>query len=182
MKQKYLIFLLIIIVGSFFILSTTGMMVKKQIKSINKIDKKIKLNQEKLNSAKVLNQELSQVSKIIANTLTANKELSVTEANQFVKELADVCDRYRISVLSLFPRISYSSNKVLEQQFTIEIECTYVQLGQFLTSLEAYDYILKVNMLDIKPVSGNKEIQKLDGETLYRVTIEVSIFKIVKES
>lgn len=182
MKQKYLIFLAIIVVVSFAILSTTGMMINKQIKKITKIDKKIKINQEKLNSAKVLNQELSQVSKVIANTLTENKELSVDEANLFIKQLADLCDRYRISVISMFPRISYANNKILEQQFTIEVECTYVQLGQFLTSLEAFDYILKVNTLDVKPISGNKDIQKLNGETLYRVTLELSIFKIVKES
>lgn len=182
MKQKYLILLLTVVLISFGIFSFSGMMIKKEIKRINKIDKKIKINQEKLNSAKILNQELSQVSKIIVNTLTDQKELSISEANLFIKELADLCNRFRISIVGMYPKVSYEKNKVLEQQFTVEIECTYVQLGQFLTSLEAYDYILKVNSLDVRPISGNKDLQKLNGETLYRMSIELSIFKIVKEA
>lgn len=182
MKQKYLILLLIVAVVSFLLLFTSNSMINANIKKIDKIDKKIKTNQEKLNSAKVLNQELSQVSKIITNTLTDEKELSNDEANLFVKELASICDRYRISVIGLFPKVSYTNDSVLEQQFTIELECTYVQLGQFLTSLEAYDYILKVNTLDVRPITGSKDMKKLSNETLYRVSVEISIFKIVKEA
>ncbi len=182
MKQKYYILFAVIAVISFLIISTSNSMISGKIKSIDKVDKKIKINQEKLNSAKVLNQELSQVSKIITNTLTDEKTLSNDEANLFVKELASLCDRYRISVVGLFPKVSYTNGNVLEQQFTIELECTYVQLGQFLTSLEAYDYILKVNTLDVRPITGSKDMKKLNNETLYRISVEVSIFKIVKEA
>ncbi len=182
MKTKYLSFLLVIILVSFAILSTAGMMINKQIKKINSVDKKIKLNQEKLNSAKILTQELSQVSKIIENTLTTKTELSSAEANKFIKDLADLCDRFQISVVGLFPKVSYTNDKILEQQFTVEIECTYVQLGRFLASLEAYDYILKLNTIDVKPLNTNKDQKKLNNETLYRISIELSIFKIVKEA
>lgn len=182
MKTKYLSFLLVIILVSFAVLSSAGMMINNQVKKINKIDKKIKSGQEKLNSAKILTQELSQVSKILTNTLTDQQELSADEANAFIKELAALCDRFQISVVGLFPKVSYSNNKILEQQFTVDVECTYVQLGRLLASIEAYDYILKVNTLDVKPMNTSKETKKLNNDTLYRITIELSIFKIVKEA
>jgi cell division protein FtsL len=181
MKTKYLSFLLVIILVSFGFLWSATTMISNQKSKIDKIDARIKNSQEQLNSAKVLTKELSEVSKIINNTLTQEDKLSADEANAFVKDIANLCDKYRISVVGLFPKISYSSSKVLEQQFTVEIECTYVQLGNLLSSIEAYDYILKVNTLDVSPMSTSKELSKLDGETLYRISLELSIFKIVKE-
>ncbi|HPY96037.1 MAG TPA: type 4a pilus biogenesis protein PilO [Candidatus Cloacimonadota bacterium] len=182
MKTKYLSLLLVIIIVSFAFLWSAHSMINNQKTKIDKIDKKIKNSQEQLNSAKVLTQELSEVSKIINNTLTEDVSLSDDEANNFVKDIANLCDRFQIKVVGLFPKISYSSNKILEQQFTVEVECTYVQLGRLLASIEAYDYILKVNTLDVNPMNTSKEEGKLNGETLYRISLELSIFKIVKEA
>jgi hypothetical protein len=138
--------------------------------------------QEQLNSAKVLNQDLRDVANVIENSLTESRELSIAEANDFVRELASFADRYNISVLGLTPRAFFAQNRILEQQFSIELECTYVQLGQYLTAIESYDYLIKVNTLEVRPQS--EKFAEIDGvrQTLYRVVLDLSIFKIVREA
>lgn len=182
MKQKYLLLLLVVVLVSFVFLYSSSKMISAKIDKIERIDKKIKKTQEKLNSAQVLNQQLSQVSKVIDNTLTSDKTYSADEANAFVKQLADLADQYKVAVYGVFPKNTSNDVNLLEQQYTMEIECTYVQLGQFMTSLESYDRIVKVNTLDVRPILATGKDKPQFTETHYRVTLELSTFKIVKEA
>jgi hypothetical protein len=138
--------------------------------------------QEQLNSAKVLNQDLREVASVIDNSLTDARELSIAEANEFIRELASFADLYNISVLGLTPRAFFAQNRILERQFSIELECTYVQLGQYLTAIESYDYLIRVNTLEVRPQAD--KFAEIDGnrQTLYRVVLDLSIFKIVREA
>lgn len=182
MKQKYLILLLVMVIVAFAFFYTSAMMLSEKNTQIDRVDRRIRTTQEQLNSAKVLNDELQEVSVVINNTLTDRRELSSEEANYFIRELAELADEYRIAVHALFPKVSFLAGNTLEQQFAVELECTYIQLGQFLASIERYDYLVKVNTLDVRS-QGNRE-KIIDGErhTLYRVVLDLSIFKIVKES
>jgi Tfp pilus assembly protein PilO len=181
MKNKYLLLMLAIFIVGFLFFYTSAQMINDNLDRIRRIDRRIRISQEQLNSAKVLNDELSEVSRVIENSLTEQRELSTSEANNFVRELADLADQYQIAVHSLFPRVSFAQGRTLEQQFSMELEATYVQLGQFLASIERYDYLLKVNTLEVRPTDRTR----LTGDrrsTLYRVTVDLSIFKIVKEA
>ena len=182
MKQKYLVLLLAVLLTGVLFFTTSSAMINRNLRKINNVDNRIRRAQEQLNSAKVLNDELKEVSIVIENSLTTNRELSNEEANHFVRELADLTDRYKITVLALFPKVSYAQGRVLEQQFNLEIESTYVQLGQLLASIESYDYILKVNTLDVRPLTDRFIERNEIRETLYKVALDLSIFKIVKES
>lgn len=181
MKNKYLILILSIIIVAVAFFYTSANMINNNLNRIERVDRRIRVTQEQLNSAKVLNDELKEVSRVIENSLTEKRELSVDEANTFVRELAELADDYQIAVHGLFPKVSFASGRTLEQQFAIELECTYVQLGQYLASIERYDYLVKVNTLDVRPQTD--KFKMIDGvrETLYRVVLDLSIFKIVKE-
>ncbi len=180
-KQNYLILMAVIVVISFFFLSTGSAIINGKISTIKKTEKKIKKAQEKLNSAKVLNQQLMQVSKVIENALTNEKEYAPSDANIFVKQLADLADQYKIAVYGVFPRINSASANILEQQYSMEIECTYVQLGQLLSSLESLDQIVKINTIDVRPMGQDKNATAKEA-THYKILLELSTFKIVKEA
>ena len=183
MKQKYGILLLIMIAVAIAFFYYSGNLISEKISKIKKVDNQIKKQQEILNSAKVLNEQLQEVSKVIMNTMTEKDEFSPEEVNQFVKRLADLADKYKIAVNSLIPKYVDSYGKYFsEQMYTFELDCTYIQLGQFLSDMESYDNILKVKTLEVSPLQSEKNADYDEGlETHYRVTLQLSAYKIVKE-
>jgi len=188
MKEKYLIFLGIIAVVAVIFFYTANNMISSKLETISRIDRAIRKDQERLNSAKVMDEQLSQVSKVIENTLLNEQRRTFTapEINTFVRTFAELADKHKIAVYSSLPRPVYSSTNLVEHQFTMDIMCTYVQLGRFLTEIEAMDHIIKVNTIDTKPVSGEgvslEDNIESDVQTQYRVIIELSAFKIIKEA
>jgi hypothetical protein len=187
MRKQYIIFLLIIVLLSTLFFVVSGSMINSKIKKITSVDKKIKKAQEKLNSAKIMNEQLSQFTMIIRNSLTTDKQFTPTEVNGFVKQLADMCDQYKIAIVSIYPKAVFADASMLEQQYIMELNCTYVQTGQFLSELEGMDNIIKIRTLDVTPITVQDANSKTGGNvagqaTRYKVTLELSVFKVVKEA
>ena len=183
MRQKYLILLSLMILISILFFYFSSELISSKVKRIARLDRRIKVEQEKLNSAKVLNEQLQQFSKVIINSISDEDKFTTDEANAFVKKLADLADLYKIAVRSIVPKvITTVSRKYAEELYTLELNCTFIQMGQFLTDLESFDNIIKIKTLDVRPQSVDKKVaydEKL--VTHYRVTLEISAFKIVKE-
>jgi hypothetical protein len=183
MKNKYLFLMFCFVVITVLFFAHSSYLINTKLTSIQRTDRDIRRLQEELNSARVLSKDLEGVSVVIENSLTSNRELSIEEANNFAAELYDLANNYQISVNILSPRVSLAQRGTLEQQFSMDLECTYVQLGQFLASLERYDYILRVNTLDVRPLTDKyKEDANGNRETLYKITMDLAIFKIVREA
>lgn len=193
MKQQYLIFtaVMVIIAVLFFVFS--GSLISKKLETASALDKKIKSAQEKLNSARIMDQQLSQFSMIIKNSLTKQKTFTPQEVNLFVKTLADMADQNQIAVLAIYPKGIQSKINLVEQQYIMELNTTYVELGQFLSNLEALDNIVKINTLDVTPLTdvetkrpsaatGDKTGPAVPKVARYKVTLEMSVFKVQKES
>ena len=180
-KVKYTILLFVVILVSILFVITTRVMILSKITDITRQDRLIKNTQEKVNNAKVLSQDLRDVSSVILNTITPARELSNIEANEFVTVFTGFAKSEQIAVHSISPRASLTQNRIIEQQFSIELECTYVQLGRYIARIESYDYIIRINTLDVSPQS-NKFLE-VGGvrQTLYKVVLDLSILKIVKE-
>ena len=182
LKIKYaaLLAAIIFITAIFFVIASS--MITKNVNLIRREDSRIKKLQDELNSAQVLNQDLKDVASVITNSLTENRELSNNEANEFIREFAEFAKNHEIAVHGITPRPYFAENRVLEQQFAIDLECTYVQLGQYLANLERYEYIIKVNSLDLRPQTDKYRIVNGIRQNLYKVMIDLSVFKIVKEA
>jgi Tfp pilus assembly protein PilO len=156
-------------------------LVTKKLDKLRKVDKDIKIEQQKLNSAKVLNEELKEVSKVILNSITREKSFETEEINAFVKKLADLADKNHILINAISPKPVSNLTSFIEQSYILELNCEYLQLGRFMTELESFDNIMKVKTLDVKPTGDNKD-QDPTVATRYRVTLELSTFKILKEA
>ena len=182
-KQRYLLLLFVMILSTlcFFYFSTNS--IKTKIKKIDSYDEAIKVEQEKLNSAKVINDQLQEVSKVIMLSMTNEKEFAIEDVNAFVRQLADLADKYKISIDSLSPKVVSSDKSYLvEQEYTLSVVCTFIQMGQFLSELESFDHIIKLNTLDVRPMKEDKT-KTFDEiiDTRYKVTFELSVFMIIKE-
>ncbi len=184
MKEKYLIFLGVAAVIAVAFFYTSSMMINAKLTNIRRVDRNIRRAQERLNSARVMDEQLSQVSKVIDNTLTNTRNFTADEVNTFIKDLAALADKYQIAVYSSQPRAVHSTTNNIEHQFVMNVMCTYVQFGQFLAEIERLDYIIKVNTIDVKPIRTSETVFMVDGEqvTQYNVVLELSALKIVKEA
>ena len=183
-KQRYLLLLFVMILSTlcFFYFSTNS--IKTKIEKIDSYDEAIKVEQEKLNSAKVINDQLQEVSKVIMLSMTNEKVFAIEDVNAFVRQLASLADKYKISIDSLSPKVVSSDKSYLvEQEYTLSVVCTFIQMGQFLSELESFDHIIKLNTLDVRPVKEDKT-QTFDEiiDTRYKVTFELSVFMIIKEA
>ncbi|MDP8202123.1 MAG: type 4a pilus biogenesis protein PilO [Candidatus Tenebribacter burtonii] len=183
MRNKYLALLFVMILSAIIFFYMSSNTIKAKIEIVGRYDEEIKSKQEILNSAKVLNEQLKEVSKVITNSMTTKRYYNASEVNAFVKKIADLADKYKISVNSMSPKVVASSDKnLVQQQYSFLLECTYVQFGQFLTDLESFDQIIEITELDVKPIKTDDiKIEIENPETRYKVTIQLSTFKIIKE-
>ena len=195
MKERYLLLLFLIAASTVFYFYYASMMINAKAKQIKRLDQRIVKAQEQLNSAEVLNKELSGVSRVIRNVMVSDEvvEFNSDEINLFAKKLAAYADSLSIPIESLTPKEMFSPGKVLQHQFTITLDCTYVQLGKYITKLEKSDQIIRVDLIDVKPKredANKKQLQAelqgtdtgIDDVTRYIVTLDLSTFKIRKEA
>ncbi|MBT3756543.1 MAG: type 4a pilus biogenesis protein PilO [Candidatus Cloacimonetes bacterium] len=184
MKQRYLLLLFVMILSTlcFFYFSTNS--VNSKIDKIDDYDEAIKEEQEKLNSAKVLNDQLQGVSKVIKKSMTSDSEFAIDDVNEFVQKLAALTDKYKISIDSVYPKVVSSNQSYLvEQEYTLSVACTFIQMGKFLSELESFDHIIKIKTLDVRPMKEDKNSSFEEIlETRYKVTFELSVFMIIKEA
>jgi Tfp pilus assembly protein PilO len=183
-KEKYLLVFIGLVLLSFVFFFVSARMIKAETTKIAKIEKKLKAKQEQLNSAEVLNDELSGVRDVIINSITKSKDekaFTADERNQFVLFLQNMADSLHIAVTSLNHDEKFSPGKIIEHQYSIGLTCTYLQLGQYFTALEKADRIIRVNTLDVNPVRSEKDDAQVNGDTHYRVTIELSAFKVKRD-
>lgn len=185
MRQHYLILLAIMIIIALLFFRYSTIIISDKIDRIDRYDERIKVEQEKLNSAKVLNEQLSEVSRVILGTIGDKRRFDADEIGTFTKTLYDMADKNKFPINNFSHKdVSSLGGDFVEHLYTMEINCTFLQLGRFLTEMEALDYIIKFKTLDVVPYTArdDREVVMENQETRYKVTIELSTFKVVKEA
>ncbi|MCB5295807.1 MAG: type 4a pilus biogenesis protein PilO [Candidatus Cloacimonadaceae bacterium] len=183
MKERYLILILIMIGAAvaFYMLASDSL--EKNLAHIENLDNRIKVSQEKLNSARILDQELSQFAMIIDNSLSTSRQFSFDEINDFKTAIGRMAHERQISINKLSDTNKFSLPNLIENTFNLELEATYVQIGQFISDLESQDNIIKIQSLDISPAQvSDKDVVSPNAASRYRVLLELSIFKVKKEA
>ncbi len=181
MRERYLAFILImlLLVVVFFMLSANSL--NSNLKEISNLDERIKTSQEQLNSARILDQELSQFTRIIDNSLSKESKFSFDEINDFKTTIGEMAHQRKITISKLSDTNKWSLPNLIETTYNLELEATYVQIGQFISDLESQDNIIKIQTLDISPAQVTDDAAA-NAESRYRVILELSIFKVKKEA
>ena len=183
MKERYMIFVVLMILFGVLFFMLTANPVKQSRARIEELDTKIKAAQEQLNSARIMDQQLSQFSLIIDNSLTKTASFSFDEINDFKTRIGQLADQRSIQLNKLSDSNKFSLPGLIETTYNIELEASYVQIGQFISDLERLDNILKIHALDISPTQvSDKEVRAPDAPNRYRMTLELSIFKVKQEA
>lgn len=182
MKEKYLAFILVMVLLTVLFFTLAANTMTGNLKRISEYDSKIKTAQEKLNSARIMDEQLSQFSMIIDNSLSKAPTFSFDEINAFKKQIGDMANDNRITINKLSDSNKFSLPGLIESTYNMELEGSYVQMGQFIADLESLDNIIKIHYIDVSPTQAAKDKSvTTDGVSRYRITIELSIFKVKKE-
>lgn len=183
MKEKYLVLILLMILFTVIFFTVSSNMLNGKLKQIRRYDTQIKTAQEKLNSARIMEEQLSQFALIIDNSLTKSPSFSVDEINAFKTRIGEMAHQRSISITRLSDSNKFSLPGLIETTYTLELEATYVQVGQFISDIESMDNLIKIHSLDISPVqNSSSQRTNTGGANRYRVTLELSIFKVKQEA
>ncbi len=180
MREKYLVLILVMLAATVAFVMLSGRSLDKNLREVRSLDERIKTSQEQLNSARLLDQELSQFARIIENSLSKDNKFSFDEINDFKTTIGEMAHQRRISINKLSDTSKWSLPNLIESTYNLELEATFVQIGQFISDLEAQDNIIKIQTLDISPATQTGD-QPAGADSRYRVLLELSIFKVKKE-
>ncbi len=184
MKEKYLAFILAMILISILFFWLGANTLKNSEKEVKSYDNKIKQTLEKLNSAMIMDQQLSQFTEIIDNSLTKDGKFSVDELNAFQKKIEEIRDNNQMKLIKISDSNKFAEAGMIETTYNLELEGTFQQMGQFISAIEAQNNIIKIQFLDISPTQAASKNTTVDpnAPNKYRITLELSIFKVKKEA
>ncbi|MCB5271450.1 MAG: type 4a pilus biogenesis protein PilO [Candidatus Cloacimonetes bacterium] len=182
MREKYFALIIVMLAATVAFILLTTRTLDANMREIRNLDDRIKTTQEQLNSARIMDQELSQFARIIDNSLTRTPQFSFEEINSFKAKIGEIAHERHISINKLSDTNKWSLPNLIETTFNLELEATYVQIGQFISDLESQDNIIKIQTLDISPAQmTDKDVQSANTASRYRVILELSMFKVKKE-
>lgn len=181
MREKYLVFILAMILISvlFFMLASNSL--KKSLVEVEDYDKKIKTTLEKLNSAMIMDQQLREFREIIDNSLTNENNFSVEELNEFQLVLDRIREDNKMKMEKISDSNKFSPAGMIETTYNLDMQGTFRQIGSFISELEGLNHIIKFNYLDVSPIPTS-EATGPGGQNNYRVAMEVTVFKVKKEA
>lgn len=182
MKEKYLVFILVMVLVTIVFFWLAGNSLSKNLAEIRDYDNKIKATLEKLNSAMIMNEQLKEFTQIIDNSLTTSDEFSVDELNEFQKTLEKVRDDNKMKLIKISDSSKFTEAGMIETTYNLELQGTFQQMGRFLSAIEAMNNIIKIQYLDISPAQTSEKSDNPNAPNKYRITMELSIFKVKKEA
>ncbi len=184
MKEKYLVLILGMILISVLFFMLAGNSLKKNYNEVESYDKKIKTTLEKLNSAVIMDQQLSQFKVILDNSLTKESRFSVDELNTFQREIERMRDQNQMKLIKISDSNKFTEAGMIETTYSIELQGTFRQMGQFISELEAQNHIIKIQYLDVSPAqaSDRNQANNPNAPNIYRITMELSVFKVKQEA
>lgn len=183
MREKYLILIVLMVAATVLFMVYSSQNLAKKVAEINSVDKQIKVAQEKLNSARIMEQELSQFAMVIDNALTHEQSFSFDEINDLKTSIGEMAHERQISINRMSDASKWTVPNMIESTVNLELEASFIQIGKFISDLESQDNIIKIQNLDISPahLSQEQEKEAAGKPSVYRVNMELSVFKIKKE-
>ena len=158
----------------------TSMFIDSKISKIKKLEKDHKDVNEKYITAQILSQKLSNVYDVFENNITFKKSDAINEeaSMEFMKDITDLMHKYGITLKELIPGKKFKKGVTTNVPYTIEIECDFEKLGNFIVELEKHKRIIEIDNIFLK---NDYESAKLDSDDDYNFlnqTIEIKLHTV----
>jgi len=182
MKRNYIILILAILLltGGYYYFADK--VFKANHKKIVKLDKKIKVARQELNSCIVQAEKLGEFTTILNHTLTKDNEFSSNEIHEMIYTMDKLAQSLGIDLSEIDHKDIFTKSKQLEHEFSFVFSTTYVKLGRLMSELEKMDYLTVIKNFEIEPekkvVKKSKKVTEVeDIEKKYSVNLSISFIK-----
>ena len=121
-------------------------------KLIKKLEDEQKVANEKYITAQILSEKLNSVYNLFESNL-ANKSSDPKnkEANMlFLKDLTDIIEKLDMKLLLVEPGGRIKKGLLTYIPYSMEIKCSFEELGKLITELEASDRLITIEELNIR--------------------------------
>ena len=168
---------LIFILGNMF---GTSMFINSKISKIKKLEKEHEDVIEKYTTADILSQKLTNVYDVFENNLSFKKsdEINDEASMEFMKEITDLMHKYGITPKELIPGKKFKKGISINVPYTIEIECDFEKLGNFLVELEKHKRIIEIDNIFLKNDYESAKLDSDDDYTFLNQTIEIKLHTV----
>ncbi len=191
MKGGNLVLIAGIVLLAALFFTTGARLVQPQLEEVERQDSLIRSTLGKLNSARILDQQLSQFHGILIQNLTNTPAFAEEELRAFSKDLARLVAQNQLEPHQRDPAQKTAWLEIANQQSgtgmaeavcRLDLTGTFAQMGQFIAELEALDQLVRINYLDISPLQPEEIEQPEDPESPanYLIALEFSLLKVVK--
>ena len=147
-------------------------------------DELIELN-EQLISAQILASRVEEVYTLFEENLALSKQDSLADdaSLPFMKNLMEMVNLHGITLLNIKPKPRVEKAKYIAAPYEVIMQCTYEQLGKFMSDLEKSPRLVTVDEFNVK--NGIERIKSNASEMDLReqiIEIHLSTLTMVKSS
>ena len=142
-------------------------------KLIKKLEDEQKVANEKYITAQILSEKLNSVYNLFESNLASkSSDPKNKEANMlFLKDLTDIIEKLDMKLLLVEPGGKIKKGLLTYIPYSMEVKCSFEELGKLITQLEASDRLITIDELNIR--NGLEKINKNS-----RNTDEINNFKV----
>lgn len=183
MAKRNGIFALLTIMLSFgFWVSHAWMISEKPSDLFDLEDELIELN-EQLISSQILASRVEDVYSLFEENLALSKQDSLADdaSLPFMKNLMEMVNMHGITLLNIKPKPRIEKTKYIAAPYEIIMQCTYEQLGKFMSDLEKSPRLVTVDEFQVK--NGIERIKSNASEMDLReqiIELHLSTLTMVK--
>tara|TARA_Y100000590_G_scaffold417707_1_gene517688 strand:+ start:1451 stop:2017 length:567 start_codon:yes stop_codon:yes gene_type:complete len=142
-------------ISAVFILLTSLMhsyLYEDKYKLIKKLETEQKEANEKYITAQILSEKLNSVYNLFESNLASkSSDPKNKEANMlFLKDLTDIIEKLDMKLLFVEPGGKIKRGLLTYIPYSMEIKCSFEELGKLITQLEANDRLITIDELNIR--------------------------------
>jgi len=151
---------------------------------IRGFDRSIQLRDEKLISAQIIHSQLDLVANLIEKNLAISKTDSLAEdaSLPFLEYITNILSGLDIKLVKLEPAKKSARLDYVRTPYTLTLEASYKQLGQFVNQLEKSERLITLEQFEVDNAvrkSGSQvERGKLDA---HEMILRISTLTLIKQ-
>jgi Tfp pilus assembly protein PilO len=153
---------------------------------IEKLNKQIQAKNEKLISAQILASQLDLVARLIDRNLaiSAQDSLAQDASLPFLEYITTLLNERKVLLVSLEPaKKRITRHDYVRTSYSMLIECSYKEFGQFINELEKSDRIVTVESFEVKNmISQIEQMKNRRGPDQHLFELKISTLTLIKHT
>lgn len=128
---------------------------------VRELDRQITQENEKLIAAQIIANELKNVTRLIEGNLAQSARDSLAEdaSLPFMNQITDILRNYDIDLVTIDPGTRKNFAEYIQTPYTMEVNCSYKSLVNFLNDVERSNRLVTVDNVDLN--NSVKKVQAL---------------------